>query len=162
MMSSQSSAGRNEYYSALHIFLPPNHRWDMSKTSPPLLQPPLSPCGRGLKLPAPYEQPTYERQHFQEVPRKPTILRDAASRPDRSRRSRQGAIPEALNARRAGTELIAWLLWHAGRQMDAAFCSEWSAAGLGDSGFQGAFQPGQARRHHGLQPHRRPGTLHRG
>ena len=83
------------------------------------------------------------------------ILRDAASRPGiEAAVAVKGLSAEALNAHPGGhPNSIAWLLWHAGRQMDMQLSA------LGDSGVQGAFQPGRAGRHHGLRPHPRAGTL---
>ena len=48
------------------------------------------------------------------------ILRDAASRPGiEAAVAVKGLSPEALNAHPGGhPNSIAWLLWHAGRQMD--------------------------------------------
>ena len=48
------------------------------------------------------------------------VLREAASRPATEAKSLIGALPKkALNAHAGGhTNSIAWLLWHAGRQMD--------------------------------------------
>ena len=49
------------------------------------------------------------------------VLREAASRPATEAKALIDALPEgALNAHAGGhTNSIAWLLWHAGRQMDA-------------------------------------------
>lgn len=49
------------------------------------------------------------------------VLREAASRPATEAKALVNALPEgALNAHAGGhTNSIAWLLWHAGRQMDA-------------------------------------------
>ena len=49
------------------------------------------------------------------------VLREAASRPATEAKTLVNTLPEgALNAHAGGhTNSIAWLLWHAGRQMDA-------------------------------------------
>ena len=49
------------------------------------------------------------------------VLREAASRPAAEAKALIDTLPEgALNAHAGGhTNSIAWLLWHAGRQMDA-------------------------------------------
>ena len=49
------------------------------------------------------------------------VLREAASRPATEAKALVSTLPEgALNAHAGGhTNSIAWLLWHAGRQMDA-------------------------------------------
>ena len=49
------------------------------------------------------------------------VLREAASRPAAEAKALVDALPAGgLNAHAGGhTNSIAWLLWHAGRQMDA-------------------------------------------
>ena len=93
------------------------------------------------------------------------ILRDAASRPGiEAAVAVKGLSAEALNAHPCGhPNSIAWLLWHAGRQMDMQLSTLNGQPQVWETqGFRERFNLGGARRHHGLRSHRRAGTLHRG
>jgi len=64
------------------------------------------------------------------------VLREAASRPATEAKALVNTLPEgALNAHAGGhTNSIAWLLWHAGRQMDVqGFDSRFNLGELGDT-----------------------------
>ena len=61
------------------------------------------------------------------------VLREAASRPAAEAKALVNTLPEgALNAHAGGhTNSIAWLLWHAGRQMDVQLAQQvWHSQGF--------------------------------
>lgn len=93
------------------------------------------------------------------------ILRDAASRPGiEAAVAVKGLSAEALNAHPGGhPNSIAWLLWHAGRQMDMQLSAlngqpqVWEA-----QGFRERFNLGELGDTIGYGHTPRAGTLHRG
>lgn len=93
------------------------------------------------------------------------ILRDAASRPGiEAAVAVKGLSAEALNAHPGGhPNSIAWLLWHAGRQMDMQLSALSGQPQVWETqGFRERFNLGELGDTMGLRPHPRAGTLHCG